>query len=314
MLTSRESGIGSRKSGVGGPSSGLGTRDSRLGPNFEFRLSNFEFRLLLAAFCLLLTAYSLRAIGSRYSVTEVKPHVFVWVPEEIHDLDGDPNFTLAGNSGFIIGSEGVIVIDTTNTPFHAREVIYEIRQRTDVPVKYVVDTDSGGDDVLGNEAFTDQKAVIISTPIVAAEMRDYHRSLAKRMAEEGEAGMRMRQRMRGIHVTLPTQEINHEMSIGVGGEEVRLLLPMAGPSPGNLVVYLPHSKVLFLGSLFENGPKPNLEGVDVRKWADYLRKVESWDVDVYVPGHGAPGDKKALEEFRQSLEKLETKTAPTGKP
>ncbi len=253
-------------------------------------------------------------MGGRYSVTEVKPHVFVWVPEEIHDLEGDPEYTLAGNAGFVIGPEGVIVIDATNTPFHGREVLYEIRQRTDAPVKYVVDTDSRPDDVLGNEAFTDQRAVIISTPLVAAEMRSYERDLKQRMGADGEAGMRMRQRMRGIHVTLPTQEINHEMSIGVGGEEVRLLLPMAGPSAGNLVVYLPHSKVLFLGDLYENGFKPSLDGVDVRKWVDYLRKVETWDVDVYVPGHGAPGDKNALEEFRKMLEKSEKASAPTGKP
>jgi cyclase len=292
----------------------LGARDSGLERIFEFRFPNFELRFLLPAICLLLSAYSLFALGGRYAVTEVKPHVFVWVPEEIHDLDGDPDYTLAGTAGFIIGPEGVIVIDTTNTPYHAREVLYEIRQRTDLPVKYVIDTDSRGDHVLGNEAFTDQQAVIISTPVVAAEMRDYQHSLARRMEAEGEPGMRMRQRMRGIHFTLPTQEINHEMDIGVGGEEVRLLLPMAGPSPGSLAVYLPRSKVLFLGDLFENGAKPKLEGVDVQKWADFLRKVESWDVDVYVPGRGAPGDKNSLEAFRKLLENHKLKTESSAKP
>jgi glyoxylase-like metal-dependent hydrolase (beta-lactamase superfamily II) len=297
-----------------GRASRFGARHSTFDRIFEFRVSSFEIRLLLAAFCILLSAYSVLALGGRYSVTEVKPHVFVWVPEEIHDLDGDPDFTVAGNSGFVIGTEGVIVIDTTNTPFHAREVIYEIRQRTDTPVKYVINTDSHGDNVLGNEAFTDQKAIIISTPVVAAEMRDYKHNLAKRVAEDGEAGLRMKQRMRGIHVTLPMQTINQEMSIGVGGEEVKLLLPMAGPSPGNLVVYLPHSKVVFLGDLYENGEMPKLEGVDVRKWVDYLRKVETWDVDVIVPGHGAPGDKNSLEAFIKTLEKSETPPTPTGKP
>lgn len=145
-------------------------------------------------------------------------------------------------------------------------------------------------------------------------MRDYQRDLIGRMQAEGEPGMRMRQRMRGIHFTMPTQEINHEMAIGVGGEEVRLLLPMAGPSPGNLAVYLPGSKVLFLGDLYENGSTPKLEGVDVQKWADFLRKVETWDVDVYVPGHGAPGDKSSVEKFRKLLEGSESKPKPPANP
>ncbi|HET7842075.1 MAG TPA: hypothetical protein VFM21_10740, partial [Terriglobia bacterium] len=96
MWISKGPGIRSRKSEVGANSA----------PDFPFPTSYFRFFLAL---CLLLSAFSLFAMGGRYSVTEVKPHVFVWVPEEIHDLDGDPNFTIAGNSGFIIGPEGVIV-------------------------------------------------------------------------------------------------------------------------------------------------------------------------------------------------------------
>ena len=255
-----------RGSGLGTQNTPLSTRDPREGASFEFRFSNLRFRLLAAAFCLLLTAFSLFAMGGRYTVTEVKPHVFVWVPEEIHDIDGDPKFTLAGTAGFIIGPEGVIVINTANTPYHGREILYEIRQRTDLPVKYVINTDSRGSHILGNEAFTDQRAVIISTPLTAIEMSNYRHDLVNRMAAGGEEGLRMRQRMRGIHFTMPTQEISKDMTIGVGGEEVRLLLPMAGPSPGNLVVYLPRSKVLFLGDLWQNGTprKPKDAGTSRR--------------------------------------------------
>ena len=35
-----------------------------------------------------------------------------------------------------------------------------------------------------------------------------------------------------------------------------------------------------------------------------LRQVEGWDVDTYVPGHGAPGGKKDLVDFRKFLEWL----------
>jgi glyoxylase-like metal-dependent hydrolase (beta-lactamase superfamily II) len=259
---------------------------------------------------LLLFAGVAWALGTRYEVTEVKPHVFVWVPEEIHDFDGDPLFPVAGTAGFIVGEEGVIVVNTTNNPFHAREVRYEIRERTDLPVKYIIDTDSRGDHILGNEVFTDEHATIISTPVATAAMRQYHLDLLKRMNAAGEPGFRMRRRMRGIHFTLPTQEINQDMTIGVGGEEVRLLLPLAGPTPGNVAVYLPGSKVLFLGDLYENGFKPQIEGADLEKWVAFLRKAESWDVDVYVPGHGAPGDKKSLAGFIKILESSEETSQP----
>jgi glyoxylase-like metal-dependent hydrolase (beta-lactamase superfamily II) len=62
--------------------------------------------------------------------------------------------------------------------------------------------------------------------------------------------------------------------------------------------------VLFLGHLFSNGSFPRLTSTDVRRWIADLRELESWDADVYVPGHGPPGDKKQLGRFRAYLEWL----------
>jgi glyoxylase-like metal-dependent hydrolase (beta-lactamase superfamily II) len=70
------------------------------------------------------------------------------------------------------------------------------------------------------------------------------------------------------------------------------------------VVYLPAAKVLFLGELFQNSYFPRIDSRNVHDWIDTLRQVEGWDVEVYVPGHGAPGGKKELTEFRQFLEWL----------
>jgi glyoxylase-like metal-dependent hydrolase (beta-lactamase superfamily II) len=67
---------------------------------------------------------------------------------------------------------------------------------------------------------------------------------------------------------------------------------------------LPAAKVLFLGELFENQYFPRIDSRKVHEWTDTLRQVEGWDVQVYVPGHGEPGGKKELAEFRQFLEWL----------
>ena len=110
--------------------------------------------LLLTAFCLLPSAYC-PAAGWLYKVQEVKPNVFVWVADDVLDLDGDPQFDRAGTAGFIVTPEGVIVVNTTNSPFHGRELLYEIRHHSELPVRYVIDTNSSGEQILGNEVFTD---------------------------------------------------------------------------------------------------------------------------------------------------------------
>jgi len=256
--------------------------------------------LLLAACCLLPSAYHLFAATGLYQVHEIKPNVFVWISDDVIDQEGDPEFTRAGNAGFLITQEGVVVADTTNSPFHAREVLFEIRQRTDVPVRYVIDTSAAGDEMLGNEVFVDQQATLISTSAARDRMRRYRQELAQRMKIEEEA-WRLAARMRGFHVAPTTQTFDSEMTLRPGGQEIKLtsLLP-----DGEAAVYLPGSKVVFLGSLFQNKYFPIIESKDVYRWVEALRKVESWDADTYVPAHGDPGSKKDLAEFRGFLEWL----------
>jgi glyoxylase-like metal-dependent hydrolase (beta-lactamase superfamily II) len=256
--------------------------------------------LFFSAVMLLPPLRSLFALGGRYEVREITPHVFVWIPEDIRDQDGDPEFSRAGTAGFIIAPEGVVVVDTTNNPIHARELLYEIRRRTDAPVKYVIDTDPEFDHTLGNEVFWDQEASIISTPAVLSELRRYQKELPARL----EGDWKLQARMRGIHPTLPSQTFDSELTLHLAGIEMKLLSFADRDLPANTAVYLPQAKVLFLGDLFENGFFPRVGSRNVGRWIEILRQFESWEVETYVPGHGAPGGKKELAEFRKFLEWL----------
>jgi glyoxylase-like metal-dependent hydrolase (beta-lactamase superfamily II) len=154
--------------------------------------------------------------------------------------------------------------------------------------------------MLGNEVFRSLQATIISTIDARYEMGLYRQELARRIRED----FRLEGRMRGIHVTLPGQTFDLEMSINLGGRELKLLNFGGGQSAGNAAVYLPDAKILFLGRLFHNGYFPRMTSSDFRRWIEILREVEGWDVETYVPGHGAPGGKKELAEFRGFLEWL----------
>jgi glyoxylase-like metal-dependent hydrolase (beta-lactamase superfamily II) len=256
---------------------------------------------LPAAGCLLFSAFSLYAVRGLYEVREVKPNVFVWIANDVRDYQGDPQFNRAGTSGFIITSDGVVVVDTTNSPFHARELLYEIRQRTDLPVRYIINTSAGGDRMLGNEVFVDQQVTILATNRARAEMQQYQRELAARR----ESDFQLPVRMRGIHPTLPTQTFEGKLVLRLGGQEIKLESWLDhGPLTAEAVVYVSRAKVLFMGALYENGFVPRVGRKDVQGWIKILRQVEAWDVEVYVPRRGAPGNKQDVANFRQFLEWL----------
>jgi glyoxylase-like metal-dependent hydrolase (beta-lactamase superfamily II) len=156
---------------------------------------------------------------------------------------------------------------------------------------------------LGNEVFTDQRATLISSVKTQEEILQYQQLLARRLADE-EANGKLQSRMRGFHITVPTQTFDDEMALRLGGQEIKLLSLLRNGSGDDAVVYLPGAKVLFLGELFQNSYFPRIGSRNVHDWVDALRQVEKWDVEVYVPGHGAPGGEKELAEFRQFLESL----------
>lgn len=251
----------------------------------------------------LLAPRPLSALGREYEVREVTPHTFVWVPDDIVDQNGDPRFPRAGNVGFIITDEGVIVIGTTNSPFHAREVLYEIRQRTEIPVRLVIDPGAQGDQILGNEVFAEQRATILSTSGAETEMRAYKQDLNRRMAIDPQFPARMR----GIHFTFPNRIFQDQTTFNLGGEEVRVIsmnCGLPGTQSGDAVVYLPTEKVLFLGDLYVNDYVPEIGSRDVERWIGALGKMEKWDVTSFIPGHGNFGTKSDVANFRSFLQWL----------
>jgi glyoxylase-like metal-dependent hydrolase (beta-lactamase superfamily II) len=235
-------------------------------------------------------------VGRLYELREVKPQVFVWIPEDVIEQEGDPEYTRAGNAGFLVTSEGVVAVDATNSPYHAREVLYEIRQKTGVPVRYLIDTGGSGDEVLGNEVFADLQVPILSTPAIQAEIRDRAQTIGQKLTDQ-----KFGRRFRGIHVTPPNETFQGQTDVSLGGQTIRLI-PF-DPSLHAAAVDLTSASVVFLGDLFQNQYFPRLEARDLRRWIDALRQAEAWNADVYVPGHGEPGSKRDVEEFRTFLER-----------
>jgi glyoxylase-like metal-dependent hydrolase (beta-lactamase superfamily II) len=279
-------------------------------PNWGAQSSRlFGFGLLLSALCLLPSILGF-ATGWLYQVREVKPNVFVWVSDDVLDLDGDPQFDRAGTAGFIVTNEGVAVIDTTNTPFHGRELLYEIRHRTELPVRYVLNTSSDGEQILGDEVFTELQATLICSAKTQEGIRQYRQMLIDRLDDDDG---KLRSRLRGFHIAVPTQTFSDEMTLHPGGQQIKLLTLLKNGTTDDSAVYLPAAKVLFLGELFQNSYFPRIEARNLHEWTAALKQVEAWDVDVYVPGHGEPGGKKELAEFRQFLEWLEKAVAARSK-
>ncbi len=189
------------------------------------------------------------------------------------------------NSGFIVGRDGVLVIDAHINGAMARQIQAAVRAVTDKPILYLVNTNFHGDHTFGNYAFP------ATTAIVA------HRLTAQRIRDiEHEKDLMLRtvgndpSVFADVRLRLPDVTFDDRMTIDLGGRVVELHHFGHGNTPGDTVVYVPGAKVAWTGNLVvgEGTIPPIFEGGARDYLATIARFAETLDVRTIIPGHGAP--------------------------
>jgi len=77
---------------------------------------------------------------------------------------------------------------------------------------------------------------------------------------------------------------------------------------GDLVVYLPAERILFMSETFYNRMFPSMAGGYPSEWVAALQAAEAMDVDIYVPGHGFVDDPATLRAelvmYRRAIQRI----------
>jgi cyclase len=196
-------------------------------------------------------------------------------PLKVANIKGNIYWTqggAGGNTGFIVGTTGVIVVDTKTTVDSSKEVQAEIAKITPKLVGTAIVTHSDGDHVNGLAGFP-PGLTIIAQENCKKEME----------ASAGNRGAAPQDR-------LPTKTIAKDESMTIDGVQVRLLHWAPAHTSGDLIVYFPDQKVVFGGDLLvTNRPDTNIH-VDkhgsAAGWMENVKGMIALDADTYVTGHG----------------------------
>ena len=211
------------------------------------------------------------------------------------------NYDFAGsNSAVLITEEGVLVVDTRTHPVDAELLLAEIRERTDAPIRWVINSQFHGDHYMGNSVFAREGATIIAhrdTQAVILERFDYE--VATRPFEQ--RGLNREE----VELVLPDLLFDRRLTLDLGGYTVELIYLGAGQNEGDTLVYFPHARALHTGGVFHNRSwantsyTPSIEG-----WISVLRAMRAIDVDSYLPPHGSIATEQDLDDFIEFLDNL----------
>jgi cyclase len=181
------------------------------------------------------------------------------------------------NAGFVIGEEGVAVIDTFENPEAAKQMLTEIRKLTKLPVKYVINTHYHIDHVTGNRIFQEAGAVVFAqrnvwTWIHTEDLKFFGKEIKpeeKAMVEQ---------------LGAPDVVYDSGVTLFLGSRRLDVRV-YPGHTGGDSVAFIDDAAVVFGGDLFWRNTLPNLIDATTAAWLATLDSIASAAPSAtFVPG------------------------------
>ena len=283
-----------------------------------------QLRLLLAGFSFLARIYA----QTPAPTTKLAEGVYA-IEHSGHRQDG----LFSGNTTVIIGSRQVLVVDSPYLPSVTRDDIAQIRQWTDTPVTFLINTHFHNDHNLGNGLYLAAfpALTIIAHSETKKSMDMFGPSSAMRMERTNNRLQEMLEKGKGpdsrvltseerayikalLDARLPltaelkktkfqsaTMTFAHDFTIDLGDREVQIKFLGKGNTAGDAVIYLPKEKIAAVGDLV-GYPIPMANDGYPSEWIQTLQNLGQLDIDELVPGHGPVlHDKTRIFLFRDLL-------------
>jgi cyclase len=190
-------------------------------------------------------------------------------------------------AGFVIGERSVLVIESMLNGDLAAQLIGLVRQATAKPIRFLVNTSYHGDHAYGNFLFP-QSTIMIQHPATKRYMEENFEDDRRFMIGLMGSGKGIeRVQARAADITVPDM-----ISVDLGGCIVEVRHFGFAQTPGDLVVWAPAAKILWVGNMIQ-APYPALpwllEGRHRETIATLARVRDFLPEDAtIIPGHGRP--------------------------
>lgn len=190
----------------------------------------------------------------------------------------------SSNAVVLVTDEGVLVVDTRQHPRDGQDLIDRIRKITDKPIKWVINSHFHGDHHFGNSAFKAIGATIVAQKDTARIMQ---RVQQKELARRGNFFKSRGYDPSEVKLVLPDVTFDSEMTIRLGGREVRLAYLGPGQQEGDTFVFFPHARMVFTTGMFGPRSMPNMAFTpSIDNWIKLLNQLAAMDVDKILSAHG----------------------------
>jgi glyoxylase-like metal-dependent hydrolase (beta-lactamase superfamily II) len=188
-----------------------------------------------------------------------------------------------GNTGIIVGDKGVVVIDSKTSPDGGKQLVDDVAKITPKPITTVILTHSDGDHTGGLPAFPKGVTII-------AQDND---------KKEIEAAIAAGGPRAPSPDYLPNELVTDKKTETIDGVKFELFHWAPAHTSGDLIVFLPESKIVFTGDIITEQYRPlvHLEKHGSSEgWITTVKGILTLNADQFVPGHGNPMNKDSVKQ------------------
>ncbi len=208
-----------------------------------------------------------------------------------------------GNLGVSVGEDGIFIVDDQYAPL-TDKIVAAIREISDGPIRFVINTHWHGDHTGGNENLGGAGALVVA-----------HDNVYKRMSVdqfmEAWGGRTVAAAPEGA---LPVVTFSESVTFHLNGEAIHAFHVEHAHTDGDAIIEFPDANVVHMGDTFFNGIYPfidldtggSIEGLITAAEA-VLGMVD--DETAIIAGHGSLGDKRDLQAYRDMLVGLRANVA-----
>lgn len=253
--------------------------------------------LLISALALAATVAIAADAPPPFTLHEVAPGVWAAI-----DNAAAKNARAGANAGFVIGTDSVLVVDTFENVDAAKDLLNQIRRKTNLPIRFVVNTHYHLDHVAGNNIFAAAGATVLAQQNVRAWERTENKKFFGAKITDAQKNM-------VESLGLPSLTYADGVQLFLGTRLV-IVRSFPGHTGGDSAVFIPDANVVFCGDLFWNHTLPNLIDASTKPWIETLDAgIEHHSEAVFVPGHGEVGHIQDVRDFRDFLSDLRNDVA-----
>jgi quinoprotein relay system zinc metallohydrolase 2 len=203
----------------------------------------------------------------------------IYLHSGVHVEFTDPQHDDIANIGFIVGNDCIAVIDTGGSIAIGQQLLLSIREISNLPVCYVINTHVHFDHILGNLAFKNEDAQFVGhIKLIDAieQSRDFFLEQSKN--DLGPSPNRN-------SIIGPTLTVDKTMDLDLGDRIIRLTAYPSAHSHTDLTVLDQQTKTLWTGDLVFKERIPALSG-KLKGWLVVLETLQNEAIDLAIPGHG----------------------------